>query len=126
MSMKILVVDDEKEIADLVEIYLCNEGFEVRKFYCAEGVLDCIRTEQIDLAILDVMLPDMDGFELLRRIRENYFFPIIMLTAKIQDMDKLTGLTLGADHRQGNAQMCVKRQRTESDAYRIQYPFVSL
>ena len=95
--MKILVVEDEKEIADLVEIYLCNEGFEVRKFYRAEGVLDCIRTEQIDLAILDVMLPDMDGFELLRRIRENYFFPIIMLTAKIQDMDKLTGLTLGAD-----------------------------
>lgn len=95
--MKILVVDDEKEIADLVEIYLCNEGFDVRKFYRAEGVLDCIRTEQINLAILDVMLPDMDGFELLRRIRENYFFPIIMLTAKIQDMDKLTGLTLGAD-----------------------------
>lgn len=95
--MKILVVDDEKEIADLVEIYLCNEGFDVCKFYRAEGVLDCIRTEQIDLAILDVMLPDMDGFELLRRIRENYFFPIIMLTAKIQDMDKLTGLTLGAD-----------------------------
>ena len=68
--MKILVVDDEKEIADLVEIYLCNEGFEVRKFYRAEGVLDCIRTEQIDLAILDVMLPDVDGFTLCRKIRE--------------------------------------------------------
>ena len=95
--MKILVVDDEKEIADLVEIYLCNEGFDVHKFYRAEGVLDCIRTEQFDLAILDVMLPYMDGFELLRKIREKYFFPIIMLTAKIQDMDKLTGLTLGAD-----------------------------
>lgn len=95
--MKILILDDEKEIADLIEIYLQNEGFEVLKFYRAAGVLDCLVSEQIDLAILDVMLPDMDGFELLRRIREKYFFPIIMLTAKIQDMDKLTGLTLGAD-----------------------------
>lgn len=97
VQMKILVVDDEKEIADLVEIYLKNEGLNVVKFYRAQGVLECIKKERIDLAVLDVMLPDMDGFELLRRIRENYYFPIIMLTAKIQDMDKLTGLSLGAD-----------------------------
>ena len=95
--MKILVVDDEKEITDLLEVYLSSEGYRVFKFYCGQDALDCVEREHIDLAILDVMLPDMDGFELLRKIREKYFFPIIMLTAKIQDMDKLTGLTLGAD-----------------------------
>lgn len=93
----ILIVDDEKEITDLVEIYLKNEGFNVFKFYKAEGVLDQLKTQSVDLAILDVMLPDQNGFDLLRDIRQNWFMPVIMLTAKVQDTDKITGLTLGAD-----------------------------
>lgn len=94
---KILVVDDEKEIADLVEVYLQNEGFQVYKFYTASEALACVENKETDLAILDVMLPDMDGFALCRKIREKHLFPIIMLTAKVEDMDKITGLTLGAD-----------------------------
>lgn len=96
-NKSVIIVDDEKEITDLVEIYLKNEGFEVTKFYRAEGVLDHFRKHHVDLAILDVMLPDRSGFDLLREIRENWFLPVIMLTAKIQDTDKITGLTLGAD-----------------------------
>ena len=90
----IIVLDDEKEIADLLEVYLTNEGYQVFKFYRAEGVLDCIRDNEISLAILDVMLPDIDGFQLCRKIRENWYFPIIMLTAKVEDVDKITGLTV--------------------------------
>lgn len=97
MSDTILVVDDEKEIADLVEVYLRNENYNVCKFYSAKEALACVETTPLSLAILDVMIPDMDGFTLCQRIRENYLFPIIMLTAKVEDMDKITGLTLGAD-----------------------------
>ncbi len=97
MPQKILVVDDEREIADLVELYLKNEGFAVRKFYNAADALACVRTEELDLAILDVMLPDMDGFTLCARIREEHFWPIIMLTARVEDIDKIMGLTIGAD-----------------------------
>lgn len=97
MNEKILVVDDETEIADLVEVYLKNEGFCVCKFYNALEALRCVEQEEISLAVLDVMLPDMDGFTLCQKIRENHIFPIIMLTAKVEDMDKITGLTLGAD-----------------------------
>ena len=97
MPQKILVVDDEREIADLVELYLKNEGFAVRKFYNAADALACVRAEELDLAILDVMLPDMDGFTLCARIREEHFWPIIMLTARVEDIDKIMGLTIGAD-----------------------------
>lgn len=97
MSEKILIVDDEKEIADLVEVYLLGEGYEVFKFYNARDALACIRQEPVSLAVLDVMLPDMDGFSLCRRIRQTCLFPIIMLTAKVEDVDKITGLTMGAD-----------------------------
>ena len=93
----ILVVDDEKEIADLLEVYLTGEGYKVFKFYNPLEALLCTRKEQISLAVLDVMMPDMDGFTLLQKIRESYFFPVIMLTAKIEDSDKITGLDLGAD-----------------------------
>ena len=95
--MKILVADDEKEIADMIESYLQNEGYEVFKFYRAAGVLETVENENISLAILDIMLPDGDGLELLREIRREHYFPVIMLTAKIQDTDKIAGLTLGAD-----------------------------
>lgn len=94
---KILVVDDEKEIADFIEVYLQNENYEVHKFYSGQEALDHIETSVLDLAILDVMLPDVDGFAILRKIRERYNFPVIMLTAKDDELDKITGLTLGAD-----------------------------
>ena len=97
MNEKIMIVDDEESIADLVEVYLQNEGYRVCKFYNATDALDCLKQEDLSLAILDVMLPDMDGFTLCRKIREKHLFPIIMLTARVEDMDKITGLTLGAD-----------------------------
>lgn len=96
-NRSILVVDDEKEIADLLELYLKNDGYQVLKFYEGKPALDCVKAEKIDLAILDIMLPDMDGLEICRKIREEYNFPIIMLTAKGEEVDKVTGLTMGAD-----------------------------
>lgn len=92
----ILVVDDEREIADVVELYLQNE-YHVLKFYTGGEALACIENTKIDLAILDVMLPDIDGFTILKRIREKYTFPVLMLTAKTEYLDKITGLTMGAD-----------------------------
>lgn len=97
MDVNILVVDDEQAIADLIEVYLKNEGFTVYKFYNGQDALECVESERLTLAILDVMLPDLDGFTLCRKIRENHNFPIIMLTAKEEEIDKITGLTLGAD-----------------------------
>ncbi|WP_342759918.1 VanR-ABDEGLN family response regulator transcription factor [Kineothrix sedimenti] len=97
MLEKILVVDDEHEIGDLIELYLKNEGYTVFKFYSARDALAYIEVNELDLAILDVMLPDMNGFKLCQKIREQYNYPIIMLTAKDEEIDKITGLTLGAD-----------------------------
>ena len=116
MVYNILVVDDEQSIADLVELYLQNgpvvlekikelghklylqnESYQVFKFYHGQEALDSLKKNHYDLAILDVMMPDLDGFSLLKKIREDYFFPVIMLTAKNNDMDKINGLTLGAD-----------------------------
>ena len=97
MSTDILVVDDEIAIADLVEVYLKNEGYTVHKYHNAADALACVARTRLDLAILDVMLPDMDGFTLCQRIREKHLFPILMLTARVEDMDKIMGLTLGAD-----------------------------
>lgn len=94
---KLLVVDDEQEISELISLYLTNEGFEVFKFYNAADALRCIQTQHLDLAILDVMLPDISGFVLCQKIRENFQYPIIMLTAKGEGIDKITGLSLGAD-----------------------------
>ena len=95
--MNILVADDEKEIADLIEIYLKNENFTIYKYYSSKTILDDLKRLEIDLAILDVMMPDIDGFELCKKIRENYNFPIIFVTAKVEDIDKIGGLTIGAD-----------------------------
>lgn len=97
MSENILIVEDETEIADLIEVYLQNEGYAVFKAYNGAGALKCIESENIDLAILDVMLPDIDGFSICRKIREDRFYPVIMLTAKVEDTDKIMGLTIGAD-----------------------------
>lgn len=95
--MRILVVDDEAEIADLVEIYLKNEGYEVIKCYTGEEALAVIASTPLDLAVLDVMLPGTDGFTICRKIRESHTYPVIMLTARQEDIDKITGLTIGAD-----------------------------
>lgn len=96
-NCKILVVDDEHDIADLLEVYLQNENYIVYKFYSAKDALTCIEQEELDLAILDIMLPDISGFSLCQKIREKHTYPIIMLTAKDEETDKITGLTLGAD-----------------------------
>ena len=97
MSERILIVDDEKDIADLLEVYLMNENYTIYKYYSAREALAFIENEEADLAILDIMLPDIDGFTLCQKIREKYTYPVIMLTAKDEEMDKITGLTLGAD-----------------------------
>ncbi len=97
MPEKILVIDDEKEIADLIELYLLNENYSVFKFYSALDALNDIYSTEFDLAVLDIMLPDINGFTLCQKIREKYNYPIIMLTAKNEETDKITGLTLGAD-----------------------------
>ena len=96
-KQRILVVDDEKEITDLVEIYLQNAGYEVAKFYDGRSALDYLAKERVDLAVLDIMLPDIDGFSLCEEIRKEHYFPIIMLTAKIEEADKIRGILLGAD-----------------------------
>ncbi|OUN87027.1 VanR-ABDEGLN family response regulator transcription factor [Gemmiger sp. An50] len=97
MSAKILLVDDEAAIADLVEVYLTNEGYTVYKCENAAHALECVAEKPVDLAILDVMLPDLSGFELCRRIRKKHLWPILMLTARVEDLDKIQGLMLGAD-----------------------------
>ena len=97
MPDTILIVDDEREIADLIDLYLQNEGYATLKHYDAQSAFDCLEREVIDLAILDIMLPDIDGFAICSKIRESYTFPIIMLTAREDEVDKITGLTLGAD-----------------------------
>jgi len=97
VAEKILVVDDEREIADLVELYLKNENYTVYKFYTADEALECADSTELDLAILDIMLPDSSGLIICHKIREKYNYPIIMLTAKDAETDKITGLTLGAD-----------------------------
>lgn len=97
MNENILIVDDEKEIADLLEVYLANDGYHVYKFYNGMDAMKCIESTNLDMAILDVMLPDIDGFRICQKIREKYYYPIIMLTAKVEDTDKIMGLTIGAD-----------------------------
>ena len=97
MEYGILVVDDEPEIADLVELYLKNEGYQVTKCTSGREAFRLIESGPFDLAVLDIMLPDVDGFTLCRNIREKYTYPIIMLTAKTAPTDKISGLSLGAD-----------------------------
>lgn len=96
MNERILVVDDEKAIADLVGIYLTKEGFDVQIAYSGADAAKAILEQEFDLALLDVMLPDIDGFE-LRTIRASHTYPVIMLTARDAQHDKIEGLSLGAD-----------------------------
>ncbi len=96
-NINILVVDDEKEIADLVELYLMNENYNVFKLYDSKEAVEALSENKFDFALIDVMMPGIDGFELCKIIREKYNFPIIMLTAKVEDIDKIRGLSIGAD-----------------------------
>ena len=95
--MNILIVEDESEISALIEHYLVKEGFGVTK--CSDGTkaLEIIDSTEFDLAILDVMLPGADGFEICAAIRRKYKYPVIMLTARTAFSDRITGLQLGAD-----------------------------
>ena len=93
----ILVVDDEKEIRNLIEIYLKNEGYEVIKARDGEEALEILEKEDIHLIILDIMMPKIDGIEVCKRVRENLSIPILMLSAKSEDMDKIQGIMTGAD-----------------------------
>ena len=98
--MNILVVDDEREIADVIELYLQNDQYNVYKFYNGQDALNCIRTMKIDLAILDIMLPEEDGLSILKKIRirpDVRKLPVIMLTAKGSEFDTVVGLDSGAD-----------------------------
>ena len=96
-EINILVVDDENEIADLVEIYLVSDGYNVRKAQTAEEGLKILEEEDIHLVLLDIMMPGMDGITMCRKIRETSNVPIIMLSAKSADLDKIMGLGTGAD-----------------------------
>lgn len=93
----ILIVDDEKEIMDLIDIYLKNEGYETVKAFDGQEALELLMKNKIDLIILDVMMPRLDGIGACMKIREENNTPIIMLSAKTEDMDKILGLTTGAD-----------------------------
>ena len=93
----ILVVDDEKEIADLLELYLMSDGYQVFKAYHALEGLEIMKKETIDLVLLDIMMPAMNGIEMCRKIRAISNVPIIMVSAKTQEIDKIVGLTVGAD-----------------------------
>ena len=95
--LKILVVDDEQEIADLVEIYLVSDGYKVFKANNAQEGLEILDKEDIQLCLLDIMMPGMNGLEMCKKIRETNNIPIIMLSAKSTDLDKILGLGTGAD-----------------------------
>ena len=93
----VLVVEDEKEIAEAIEIYLKNQGYNVFKGSNGLEGLEIVEKEEIHLAVVDIMMPKMDGATMVMKIRESYDFPIIMLSAKSEDMDKILGLNIGAD-----------------------------
>lgn len=95
--MKILVCDDDREIVDAIEIYLEQEGFEVEKAYDGEEAIKVLKNDTIDLMIIDVMMPKLDGIRATLQIRKESSIPIIILSAKTEDADKILGLNVGAD-----------------------------
>ncbi|EON70893.1 MULTISPECIES: response regulator YycF [Lysinibacillus] len=97
MNKTILVVDDEKPIADILQFNLIKEGYKVICAYDGDEALEKVEEEQPDLMLLDIMLPKRDGMEVCREVRKKYDFPIIMLTAKGSEIDKVLGLEMGAD-----------------------------
>ena len=97
MNYSVLVVEDDESILDLIEIYLENENYIIKKATCSEEAIRYIKEEEFDLAILDIMLPDKDGYYLCKKIRESFNYPIIMLASKDDESSKIKGLTFGAD-----------------------------
>lgn len=97
MLSEIVVVDDEKEIADLISLYLENAGFEVITFYNPIESLEYLEKTTPHLLILDIMMPELNGLEILAKIREKYYYPVILITAKNEDIDIINGLMLGSD-----------------------------
>ncbi len=94
---KILVCDDDKDIVKIISVYLSNEGYSVVCAYNGKEALSILEQEEIHLIILDIMMPEMDGINTAMKVRESYAMPIIMLSAKSEDMDKIMGLNVGAD-----------------------------
>lgn len=97
MNNSILVVDDEKEIRDLLEINFRNEGYNVFKATCGEEALEILDRQEINVMVLDIMMPGINGLDVCKRVREKYTIPILMLSAKVEDMDKIQGIMTGAD-----------------------------
>jgi DNA-binding response OmpR family regulator len=97
MGKRILIADDEKEIVEILKLYLENEGHEIVETYDGIDALEKLQTNEVDLAVVDIMMPGMDGFNLTKRIREIKNIPVIILSARSEDKDKILGLGLGAD-----------------------------
>ena len=97
MIQSILIADDERELRDMLQAYLSNEGFDVRAVNDGQAALDIVVSNPPDLVILDVGMPGLDGFEVLRRLRSHTQVPVIFLTAKTEEVDRVVGLTVGAD-----------------------------
>ncbi|MEQ8189915.1 MAG: response regulator, partial [Candidatus Eremiobacterota bacterium] len=96
--LKLLLIDDDKELLELLEEYLTNNDMEVYKASCGEKALEMLKEDRFDIAILDVMMPKMNGLEVLKRINNEYnYLPVIMLTAKGEEVDRILGLEMGAD-----------------------------
>lgn len=93
----ILIVDDERDIVNALKIYLSDPDYRIYEAYDGKQALDIVEKEDIHLVLMDIMMPVMDGITALNKIRENSFVPIILLTAKGEDADKVLGLTVGAD-----------------------------
>ncbi|TDT63453.1 response regulator transcription factor [Fonticella tunisiensis] len=97
IETRILVVDDDSNICDLIELYLQKEGYKVFKAYNGSEALKVFKEKQIDLIVLDIMMPELDGYEVLKEIRKSSQIPVLMLTAKGETFDRVLGLELGAD-----------------------------
>lgn len=97
MNYHVLVVEDDKEIANAIEIYLKTQNYTVFKAYNGQEGLDVMKHNEIHLAIVDIMMPVMDGISMVKKVREKYEFPILFLSAKSEDIDKISGLNIGAD-----------------------------
>lgn len=97
MAYTILVADDEKEIRDLLRLYLEKDGYQVLEAEDGLAAVSLLEQEEIDMALLDIMMPKLDGYKVLKQIRENSNIPVMILSAKNQDSDKILGLDLGAD-----------------------------